>query len=106
MRSLEEANLVRRIRREMDKRPLDFTRTEIEADKGRVRFTGTITFLKDVKKVRVRTEMEELCLVLSRMTEIRQISNDARMIERNPEDEHPQPIVGIGQRGARTPRAV
>ena len=101
MRSLEDANLVRRIRREMDKRQLDFTRTEVEADKGKIRFAGTITYLKDVKQVRVKTEMDELCLILSRMPEVRQVNCDARIVEYHPEEDEPR-VTGLGSKSNRS----
>jgi hypothetical protein len=81
MPSIEDAQLVRRIRRELDKRQLDFTRTEIEADKGRVRIAGNITFLKDVTRIRVKSEVADILVMLQKFPGVYQITCDARIIE-------------------------
>jgi hypothetical protein len=99
MPSIEDAQLVRRIRRELDRHPLDFTRTEIESDKGRVRFAGTITFQKDVYRIKVKNVMADILLQLPKIPGIRFVTNDARMIERQDDMEKQETNLHFPHRG-------
>lgn len=83
----EDAEIIRTIRRELSRRPLDPTRVDIQVVNGRVTLAGIITTLRDHPNINLQHEMDLLQKLLMRDRMIRDISVNVRLIEPEKVDE-------------------
>lgn len=82
----EDAEIIRAVRREFGRRPLDATRLDIQVVAGRVTLAGIVGTLRDHPDINLKDEMELLMKMLMRDRLIKEISNNARLIQ--PEKVH------------------
>lgn len=82
----EDAEIIRAVRREFGRRPLDATRLDIQVVSGRVTLAGIVGTLRDQPDINLRDEMELLMKMLTRDRLIKEVSNNARLIQ--PEKAH------------------
>lgn len=81
MATVEEVNLARDIRRLFAKRPIDSGRLEIQCIRGRVYLSGIITAQKEEVGVVVKSEVQGLIDVISKMSGVKQLFNECKMVE-------------------------
>ena len=74
-----DAELIRLIRREFGKRPVDTTRLDIQVTNGRVILGGTVTNLRDQPLVNLSDEMTMLEKILSRNILVKQLAVQVRI---------------------------
>ena len=84
----EDAEIIRTIRRELGRRPIDPTRVDIQVVQGRVTLAGVITTLRDKPNVDLQFEMEMFQKQLSRDRMVREIAVMCRLIQPDKEDEN------------------
>jgi len=88
MASAEDMALLRNVRRELNKLPLDSSRVEISGIKGVIYFTGSISPTKeggeDGAIIYVKSEMADLVFKLSHMPGVKQVVNGCKMVEAKP----------------------
>ncbi len=83
----EDAEIIRNIRRELGRRPLDPTRTDIQVVHGRVTLAGIITTLRDKPDTNLQHEMDLLQKLLMRDRMIKDVSINVRIVLPEKEDE-------------------
>ncbi len=76
----EDAEIIRTIRRELSRRPLDPSRVDIQVVNGRVTLAGIITTLRDKPDINLQQEMEMLQKLLMRERMIKDVSINVRLI--------------------------
>ncbi len=76
----EDAEIIRTIRRELSRRPIDPTRADIQVVHGRVTLAGVITTLRDHPETNLQHEMDLLQKLLMRDRMIRDVSINVRLI--------------------------
>lgn len=85
--SPEDAEIIRTIRRELSKRPIDPMRADIQVVGGRVTLAGVISCLRDQPDIDLKHEMEMLHKHLMRDRMIKEISIQCRLIQTEKEVE-------------------
>ncbi len=83
----EDAEIIRTIRRELSRRPLDPTRADIQVVHGRVTLAGIVTTLRDKPDTNLQHEMDLLQKLLMRDRMIKDVSINVRLIVPEKEDE-------------------
>jgi len=83
----EDAEIIRTIRRELSRRPLDPTRADIQVVNGRVTLAGVITTLRDKPGINLQHEMDLLQKLLMRDRMIKDVSINVRLIIPEKDDE-------------------
>ncbi len=86
----EDAEIIRTVRREFGRRPVDATRLDIQVVSGRVTLAGILCTLRDQPGINLKDEVELLMKMLQRDRMIKEVSNNARLIqpEKAHEEEH------------------
>lgn len=82
----EDAEIIRNVRREFGRRPVDATRLDIQVVSGRVTLAGILGTLRDQPDINLKDEMELMMKLLQRDRLIKEVSNNARLIQ--PEKVH------------------
>lgn len=82
----EDAEIIRTVRREFGRRPVDATRLDIQVVSGRVTLAGILGTLRDQPEINLKDEMELMIKLLQRDRMIKEVSNNARLIQ--PEKAH------------------
>lgn len=83
----EDAEIIRNIRRELSRRPIDPTRADIQVVHGRVTLAGVITTLRDKPNVDLQFEMDMFQKQLSRDRMIKEVAVMCRLIQPDKEGE-------------------
>lgn len=83
----EDAEIIRTIRRELSRRPVDATRLDIQVVHGRVTLAGIIAPARDRPDTNVQHELEVLQKLLMRERMVKDVSLNARIIIPEKEDE-------------------
>lgn len=73
-----DAELIRAIRRELAKRPVDTTRMDLQVTNGRVIIGGTISNLRDSPNVDLREELAIVEKIFSRNSLVKQLTVSVR----------------------------
>jgi hypothetical protein len=74
-----DAELIRAIRREFGKRPVDTTRLDIQVTNGRVIIGGTLANLRDQPTISLKDEITFLEKILMRNSLVKQLSMQCRL---------------------------
>lgn len=74
-----DAELMRTIRREFSKRPVDTTRLDVQVVSGRVTLGGTVTNLRDQPLVDLKEELTMIEKILMRNSLVKQLSMQCRI---------------------------
>ena len=95
MASAADMALLRNVRREFGKTPLDTTRMELGLIKGVHYCSGAVSALKeggeDGGVIRVKNEMADILFRISKMQGVKQVVNGCKMIEPKPKILHNAP---------------
>jgi len=76
-----DAEIIRTVRREFGRRPVDATRLDIQVVSGRVTLGGILTTLRDQRDINLKDEVDTVMKLLMRDRLIKEVSNSARLIE-------------------------
>lgn len=82
-----DAEIIRTIRRELGKRPVDATRVDIQVVGGRVTIGGTLGFKREVLNVSLEAEMEIVQKVVTRDRLVREFTNQLNYARRHDTEE-------------------
>lgn len=74
-----DAELIRLIRREFAKRPVETTRLDIQVTNGRVILGGTLSNLRDQPLIDLREELNVLEKILSRSSLVKHLTVQVRL---------------------------
>ena len=81
MPTTEELELIRTIRREFAKRPIDSTRLEVQVIRGRVYLSGVVATIREEGGVDLKVEVAGLIERLSKIPIVKQVICDAKLNE-------------------------
>ncbi|MBV9849426.1 MAG: hypothetical protein JO250_07045 [Armatimonadetes bacterium] len=76
-----DAAIIRNIRREMGKRPIDPTRVDIQVVNGRVSLGGVVTHLRDQPDVDLKSEMDMIQKMIMRDPKVSDVAVNVRLRE-------------------------
>ena len=79
-----DAAVVRNVRRELSRRPIQSVRVDIQALNGHVTLTGMMMRLRDQPGVSLESEMETVTKIIMRDRTIKDVTSQVRLLE-NPE---------------------
>ncbi len=82
-----DAALVRIIRRELSKRPIESARVDVQALQGRVTLAGVVTRLRDKPDVDLKNELDHVQKQIMRDRSVKEVSVNVRIIEKVEEKE-------------------
>jgi len=77
----QDVEIMKSIRRELAKHPIDITRLDIQVNMGRVSLGGMVTNTRDQPTVNLRDELTMIDKRLSKDRLIREYSNMVRLIQ-------------------------
>lgn len=76
-----DAAIIRNIRRELSKRPLESARVDVQSVNGKVTLAGVATRLRDKPDVNLKSEMDLLQKLIMRDRTVREVSINVRLVE-------------------------
>lgn len=76
-----DVEILRTIRREMGKRPIDFTRLDLQVCNGRVTLGGSVTRRREHPTVDVKSEVDMLIKIITRDRLIKEVGNSIRVFQ-------------------------
>lgn len=82
-----DAEIVRNVRRECGRRPIDATRLDIQVVNGRVTLSGIIGTLRDQPDINLKDEMDLIMKLMMRDRLIKEVSCNARLIQPEKKEE-------------------
>lgn len=82
----EDAEIIRNIRREIGKRPIDASRMDIQSVKGRVTLAGIVGATRESTDTNVQHELDMLAKLLMRDRLVKEVSLAARIVQPDKED--------------------
>jgi hypothetical protein len=83
-----DAELIRTIRREIGKRPIDTTRMELQVTNGKVILSGTIANTRDQPLIVLKDEMAFLERIFMRIPTLRELNVQLRYNQNDTKPEH------------------
>ena len=81
-----DAALVRTIRRELSKRPIESARIDVQVLQGRATLAGVVTRLRDQPDVDLRNELDHVRKQIMRGRDVKEVSVNVRIIEQQVEE--------------------
>lgn len=96
----EDAEIIRSVRREMNKRPMDISRVDIQTGKGHVVLAGTIATPRDQPNVDLAFEIGMLTKQLMRDSMIRSVRSEMRLVVPEKKEEGKDDARGRMRHGA------
>ena len=76
-----DAEIMRNIRRELAKRPMDVTRLDLQVVHGRVMMGGIVSRLRDHPNADIQSELDMLIKILSRDRLIKDVTSGVRVLK-------------------------
>lgn len=76
-----DAAIIRNVRRELGKRPLEATRVDVQSVNGKVTLGGVATRLRDQPDVNLKSEMDLLQKLIMRDRTVREVAVNVRLVE-------------------------
>ncbi len=86
-----DVELLRALRREFGKRPIDVTRLDIQVSQGRVIVAGQIANLRDQPLINLHDEFAIVEKIFSRHPLCKSFTTQVRLIQADVKDEHDDP---------------
>ena len=75
-----DAAIIRNIRRELSKRPVEGTRIDIQVVNGRVTLAGQVQHLRDKPDVDLKNEMDHIQKLVMRDREVKEVFVNVRIL--------------------------
>ena len=76
-----DAAIIRNIRRELGKRPLESARIDVQVVNGRVTLAGVVTRLRDKPDIDLKNEMDTIQKMVMRDRDVKEVSLNVRIVE-------------------------
>ena len=76
-----DAAIIRNIRRELSKRPIECGRIDIQVVNGRVTLNGMVQHLRDKPDVDIKSEMDHVQKMVMRDRDVKEVSINVRIME-------------------------
>jgi hypothetical protein len=86
-----DAEIIRNMRRELGKRPVDTTRLDIQSVNGRVSLTGSVTVLRSQPGAELEAEMAQFEKSFARDRLIKEFTMQIRFLYPEKDDKHADP---------------
>lgn len=83
-----DTELLRNLRREFARRPVDITRLDIQVSQGRIIMAGQIAHLRDQPNVELRDEMAIIEKIFSRNPNCKSLTLQVRFVPKEADEKH------------------